>query len=440
MDSSLRKLYILGICGRLTGSIAIFAKKKGIEVRGCDWRKNPPVAPMLEEQGIEISLGYNFSDIENFAPDLILIGTTHIRGEAIVEQILASGIRYISAAAFIGEYILRDKWVLGVSGTHGKTTTASMLAHILKEAGKQPSYLIGGVAESLGTSFHFTDASPYFVIEADEYKTSFWDPRPKFVHYRPKTLIINNVEEDHNSVYANLEAIEAAFHSCTLLVPSNGLLVFPANSESVKSIEARGIHCAAKKFGSEGYTGKALKEDFSKFTVLIDGKESAEVEWSMLGQHNMNNGLAAIAAAEHVGVDTFTAAKALSCFRGAADRLTKIGTSNGISIWRDYGYHPTSVTATLKALRQHVGPKARIVAGIPLHWQLNWGPLYRDGLINASTYVDAVVLYANRDKVAGYPAEQFAEFMRPKVQSTRDPAEFEKLLFEQAEPGTHTGT
>ncbi len=366
-------IHILGICGTFMGGIAVLAKDAGHTVTGCDANVYPPMSTQLEAQGIKLIEGFDPSQTE-LNPDIYVIGNVVSRGNPLMEEILNKGLPYISGPQWLAENILHpqgepSKWVLAVAGTHGKTTTSSMLAWILEHAGLAPGFLIGGVPQNFSVSARLPQTpkqdakstSPFFVIEADEYDTAFFDKRSKFVHYGPRTAILNNLEFDHADIFADLHAIETQFHHLVRTVPQQGLVVANGKEESLKRVIGRGCWTPVEHFGSnDGWQGGEADPDGS-FDVMLNGKVVGRVEWELLGDHNRMNALAALAAARHVGVSVEVGIAALGLFQNVKRRMELRGIEKGISVYDDFAHHPTAITTTVAGLRAKVG-KARILA------------------------------------------------------------------------------
>ncbi|NBX00332.1 MAG: UDP-N-acetylmuramate:L-alanyl-gamma-D-glutamyl-meso-diaminopimelate ligase, partial [Methylophilaceae bacterium] len=366
-------IHILGICGTFMGGIAVLAKDAGHTVTGCDANVYPPMSTQLEAQGIKLIEGFDPSQTE-LNPDIYVIGNVVSRGNPLMEEILNKGLPYISGPQWLAENILHpqgepSKWVLAVAGTHGKTTTSSMLAWILEHAGLAPGFLIGGVPQNFSVSARLPQkpkqdvksTSPFFVIEADEYDTAFFDKRSKFVHYGPRTAILNNLEFDHADIFADLHAIETQFHHLVRTVPQQGLVVANGKEESLKRVIDRGCWTPVEHFGSsDGWQGGEADPDGS-FDVMLNGKVVGRLEWELLGEHNRMNALAALAAARHVGVAVEVGIAALGLFQNVKRRMELRGIERGVSVYDDFAHHPTAITTTLAGLRAKVG-KARILA------------------------------------------------------------------------------
>ncbi|WP_455208319.1 UDP-N-acetylmuramate:L-alanyl-gamma-D-glutamyl-meso-diaminopimelate ligase [Kaarinaea lacus] len=355
-------VHILGICGTFMGGIALLARELGYTVSGSDANVYPPMSTQLENAGITLS---NLDDTAQFepAPDLVVIGNALSRGKPAVEWVLNKNLSYTSGPEFLANYLLKDRWVLAVSGTHGKTTTSSMLAWILEYAGLKPGFLIGGIPENFGMSARSGEA-PFFVVEADEYDTAFFDKRSKFVHYRPRTLILNNLEYDHADIFPDLDAIKRQFHHLIRTVPGNGLIVAPIADDNLADVLQMGCWTPVEYMGDSKdchWQIKNLSQDASQFDVYIDGERAGTVNWNLQGLHNVNNAVMAIAAARHAGVPAKHAIEAMGQFQNVKRRMEVIGTVNDITIYDDFAHHPTAIELTLGGLRNKVG-KARIIA------------------------------------------------------------------------------
>ena len=349
-----KHIHILGICGTFMGGIAAIAKQAGYRVTGCDANVYPPMSMQLEAQGIALTEGFGVGQLE-LRPDVFVIGNVVSRGNPLMEEILNLNLPYVSGPQWLADTLLRDKWVLGVAGTHGKTSTSSMLAWILEHAGLNPGFLIGGVPQNFGVSARLTD-SAFFVIEADEYDTAFFDKRSKFVHYRPRTAILNNLEFDHADIFPDLASIETQFHHLVRTVPGNGLVVCNGREESLRRVLQRGCWTPVEMFGSgEGWNIDANDR------VVLNGVSQGTLEWDLLGEHNRMNALAALAAARHAGVPLAQGLAALSEFKNVKRRMEVRGTVNGITVYDDFAHHPTAIDTTIAGLHRKVG-SARILA------------------------------------------------------------------------------
>lgn len=357
-------IHILGIGGSFMAGVAMLARELGHTITGSDAKIYPPASTQLADAGIDVFAGYDTSNLQP-APDLVIIGNALSRGNVEVEAVLDAGLAYTSGAQWVAENILRDRWVLAVAGTHGKTTTTSMLAWILEQAGHNPGFLIGGVPENFGVSARLGDA-PFFVIEADEYDTAFFDKRSKFVHYRPRTAVLNNLEFDHADIFPDLGAIQTQFHHLVRMVPASGRIVVNGNDDNLRALLNMGCWTTVERFNvSDGWSSALESEDGSAFSVLFKAKQKGVLHWNLIGQHNVDNALAAIVAASHAGVSVADAATALGDFRNVKRRLEVCGEANGITVYDDFAHHPTAICATLQALRSRVG-KERIFAVMEL--------------------------------------------------------------------------
>ena len=373
-------IHILGICGTFMGGLAVLAKAAGHRVTGCDQNVYPPMSTQLETQGIELITGFGVEQTA-LAPDLYVIGNVVSRGNPLMEEILNRGLPYTSGPQWIGEHILQQRWVLAVAGTHGKTTTASMLAWILEDAGYAPGFLIGGVplnfcisARLSGTASDCAQPSPFFVIEADEYDTAFFDKRSKFVHYHAKTAILNNLEYDHADIFPDLGAIETQFHHLVRTVPGIGRIVVNAREEALQAVMVRGCWSELEWFGvvddgegegegeGNGAGGWSLMTHADdSFDVSFNGQPQGTVRWRLGGEHNRMNALAAIAAARHVGVPPAQAIASLAQFDNVKRRMELRGTVDGVAVYDDFAHHPTAIATTIAGLRKQVG-NSRILA------------------------------------------------------------------------------
>ncbi len=366
-------IHILGICGTFMGGIAAIARQAGHRVTGCDSNVYPPMSAQLEAQGIELIEGYSPDQLQQYKPlpDLFVIGNVISRGNPLLETILNQGLPYTSGPQWLGEQVLAGRHVLAVAGTHGKTTTSAMLAWILEFNGLKPGYLIGGVPLNFSVSARLGD-SRYFVIEADEYDTAFFDKRSKFVHYRPRTALLNNLEFDHADIFADLAAIETQFHHLVRTIPGDGLLVVNGVEQSLDRVLERGSWSPVARFGMQESMAKStalqwslIPKEGDDFLVVHDGVEAATVRWAqdsgVMGRHNQLNALAAIASAHHIGITPTNAALALGTFKNVKRRLEIVGRCNGITVYDDFAHHPTAISTTVDGLRRRVGA-ARILA------------------------------------------------------------------------------
>lgn len=391
-------IHILGICGTFMGGLGLLAREAGLEVSGSDDHVYPPMSTQLAAQGIELKQGYRPEHLEP-APDLVVVGNALSRGNPAVESMLDRGLRYTSGPQWLSEQVLQTRWVLAVAGTHGKTSTAAMLAWILEYAGLKPGFLIGGVPANFGVSARLGD-TPFFVIEADEYDTAFFDKRSKFVHYRPRTLVLNNLEYDHADIFPDLAAIQRQFHHLIRTVPGNGLIVTNAEDANLSDVLDKGcwtpVQTASVGVFPAQWQIAGASADGSRFEVTLDGRRQGTVQWSHWGAHNMHNALSAIAAARHAGVPVEQAIAALGEFRGVKRRMEVRGQVGGVSVYDDFAHHPTAIAGTLAALRQRVGG-ARILAVLePRSNTMRMG-VHRDSLPASLRAADRVWLYRPAD-------------------------------------------
>lgn len=349
-------VHILGICGTFMGGIAAIAKSLGYKVTGSDRNVYPPMSTQLEQLGITLSEGYDPAQFEP-APDIVIIGNAMARGNPAVEFVLDRNLPYTSGPQWLLDHLLKDRWVLAVAGTHGKTSTTSMLAWILEATGLSPGFLIGGVPENFGISARIGQ-SPFFVIEADEYDSAFFDKRSKFVHYRPRTLVLNNLEFDHADIFEDLQAIKKQFHHLVRTVPSNGLVLSKAAEANMESMLEMGCWSEQQFIGNASkatWQAQPIKSDCSEFSVTHKGRMIGTVQWELIGEHNMDNALMAIAAAHHAGIGLDDAISALASFKNVKRRMEIKGVVNGVTIYDDFAHHPTAIKTTIDGLRNKVG-------------------------------------------------------------------------------------
>ncbi|MEP9320679.1 UDP-N-acetylmuramate:L-alanyl-gamma-D-glutamyl-meso-diaminopimelate ligase [Pseudomonas sp. LABIM340] len=385
-------IHILGICGTFMGSLAVLAKELGHRVTGSDANVYPPMSTQLQAQGIELMQGYDPAHLEP-APDLVVVGNALSRGNPAVEYVLNKGLPYVSGPQWLADHVLQDRWVLAAAGTHGKTTTSSMLAWVLEHAGMSPGFLIGGVPQNFGVSARL-GGTPFFVVEADEYDSAFFDKRSKFVHYHPRTAILNNLEFDHADIFPDLAAIERQFHHLVRTIPGEGLVIHPTSETALKRVIDMGCWTPVQTTGEGGqWQARLLSEDGSHFEVLFDGKAQGTVDWELTGQHNVANALACLAAARHVGVVPELGCAALSAFKSVKRRMEKVAEVKGVTIYDDFAHHPTAIATTLDGLRKRVGD-ARVIAVVePRSNSMKLGA-HRDGLPESVVQADNVFWYA----------------------------------------------
>ncbi|MDU9399628.1 UDP-N-acetylmuramate:L-alanyl-gamma-D-glutamyl-meso-diaminopimelate ligase [Pseudomonas sp. zfem003] len=385
-------IHILGICGTFMGSLAVLAKELGHRVTGSDANVYPPMSTQLEAQGIELMQGYDPAHLEP-APDLVVIGNALSRGNPAVEHVLNKGLPYVSGPQWLADHVLQGRWVMAVAGTHGKTTTTSMLAWVLEYAGMSPGFLIGGVPQNFGVSARL-GGTPFFVVEADEYDSAFFDKRSKFVHYRPRTAILNNLEFDHADIFPDLAAIERQFHHLVRTIPGEGLIIHPTAESALVRVLGMGCWTPVQTTGEGGqWQARLLSEDGSRFEVLFEGQVAGTVDWSLTGQHNVANALATLAAARHVGVVPELGVAALSAFQSVKRRMEKVAEVRGVTVYDDFAHHPTAIATTLDGLRKRVGDAPVIAVIEPRSNSMKLGA-HRDGLPESVKLADQVFWYA----------------------------------------------
>ncbi|RUT64557.1 UDP-N-acetylmuramate:L-alanyl-gamma-D-glutamyl-meso-diaminopimelate ligase (plasmid) [Morganella morganii] len=427
-------IHILGICGTFMGSLAILARAQGHKVTGSDQNVYPPMSDLLTEQGIELIQGYDPAQLTP-CPDIVVIGNAMKRGNPCVEAVLNQGIPYTSGPQWLHDHVLPERWVLAVAGTHGKTTTAGMLAWILEDCGYQPGFLIGGVPGNFDVSATLGN-SPFFVIEADEYDCAFFDKRSKFVHYSPRTLLLNNLEFDHADIFENLAAIEKQFHHLVRVVPGDGKIIAPAQDANLKQVLGMGCWSEQEYTGDNArWQAEKVTNDCGEFDVRYDGEISGRVTWGLVGEHNMQNALMAVAGAHHVGVPVGEACRALGKFINARRRLELRGEVNGISIYDDFAHHPTAILATLQALRSKVGGTARILVVLePRSNTMKMG-ISKDDIAPALGRADEVFIF----QPANIPwlVSEITERCVQPAYWTGDLDALTSMVAEHAQPGDH---
>ncbi len=384
------KIHILGICGKFMAGIATIAQQKGFCVTGADINFVEPYASMLRAMGIHLTQGYEADSLPDEI-DYVVIGNALSRGCPVIERIVDDNIPYYSGPGWLFDHVLKERWVIGVSGTHGKTTTTSMVAWILEKAGFNPGFLIGGNPHNFESSARYT-ASNFFVIEADEYDTAFFDKRSKFMHYHPSTLIFNNLEFDHADIFNNLEEIKKQFSHLLKIVPGRGLIIAPIGDQNVTSVLAGGCHTPVETFGNQAaWSARHLVLDGSEFEVYFKQKFVGVVKWDLVGDHNVHNALAAIAAAHHVGITIDTCLQALCQFQGVQRRLELKGQAKGVTVYDDFAHHPTAIATTISALRRRVG-KGRIFAVVEFGSNTMRSGYHTESLPAAFEEADAAIL------------------------------------------------
>lgn len=389
-------IHILGICGTFMGGIAAIAKELGYRVSGCDANVYPPMSTQLAELGIELMQGYSTEHLQD-EPDIVIIGNAMSRGNALVEYVLDRNIPYTSGPQWLLENVLKDKWVVAVSGTHGKTTTSSMISWILQYGKLAPGFLIGGVPQNFDCSARLGD-TPFFVIEADEYDTAFFDKRSKFVHYQPRTLVMNNMEFDHADIFDNLSDIQKQFHHLIRIVPSNGLILANGDDNNITDTLAKGcwtpVQSTSLIDAKNGWFAQKLKADGSIFKVFFQEEEQGTVQWNLIGDFNIENALMAIAASRHVGVPSYVAIEALNEFINTKRRMELRGVINNIAVYDDFAHHPTAITKTLAGLRAHVG-SAKVIAVLEPRSNTMKSGIHKDTLAKSLSDADEVFVFAD---------------------------------------------
>lgn len=390
-------IHILGICGTFMGGLALLARSLGHEVSGSDAGVYPPMSTQLEEAGIKLMEGYEPKHLQP-VPDCVVVGNAMSRGNPAVEYMLEQGLRYTSGPQWLAEHVLHGRWVLAVAGTHGKTSTASLLAWILEDAGMDPGFLIGGVPRNFGISARL-GGTPFFVVEADEYDTAFFDKRSKFVHYCPRTLILNNLEFDHADIFDDLAMIQRQFHHLVRTVPGNGLIIAPEQDQAISQVLDMGCWTPVERFSDQGdsqWHGVNSNPENSKFDIQIGSEKVGSVYWELHGQHNLNNALAAVAAARHAGVPPAVAIQALGSFKNVKRRMELRGEVAGITVYDDFAHHPTAIATTLDGLRARVGDERIIAVLEPRSNTMRMG-VHADQLAASLAVADRLIVYAPSD-------------------------------------------
>lgn len=422
-------LHILGICGTFMGGLAALASAAGYRVTGCDTGVYPPMSDQLRALGIELVEGYDADQLA-LSPDIWVIGNVVSRGNPLMEAILDQGGRYTSGPQWLCDNLLSEKWVLAVAGTHGKTTTSAMLAWILEAAGMNPGFLIGGVPRNFDLSARLTD-SPFFVIEADEYDTAFFDKRSKFLHYRAKTAILNNLEFDHADIFDDLASIERQFHHFVRTLRRSGRLIVRAKDEPLARVVDKGVWTPVEYFGAPGAWEASEPTDDGSFLMLRNGKPLGRVLWDLQGEHNRLNALAAVAAASHAGVPPAQAIEGLAGFRSVKRRMELRGVVRDVSVYDDFAHHPTAIRTTLEGLRRKVGP-ARIVAILEPRSNTMKQGVMKAALPASVAAADRVFVY-NGD--LGWDAAEVFAVLGPKARCIADLDELVEAVGEHALPG-----
>ena len=421
------------------GGVAAIAREAGHRVTGSDRNVYPPMSTQLESLGIELIEGYEAGQLD-LRPDVVVVGNVMTRGQPVIEALLDRGMPYASGPEWLAREVLRDRWVLAVAGTHGKTTTTSMLAWILERAGLEPGFLIGGVPADFGTSARLGRGS-FFVIEADEYDTAFFDKRAKFVHYRPRTAILNNLEYDHADIYPDVASIQRQFHHLVRTVPGSGRIVWNAGDARLRETLAMGCWTPREGFSREAladahWTARpaAGASDYSSFEVLENGRPRGTVRWGLMGAHNMENALGAIAAARHAGVIVESAIESLGAFQGVARRMQLRGEVDGIRVYDDFAHHPTAIATTVEGLRRHIGASRIIAVFEPRSNTMRMG-VHREMLAGALSAADEVWLYLPED--LGWDAMPVLDALGGRGHGRSDVDVLAKDLARSLRPGDH---
>jgi len=428
-------IHILGICGTFMGGVAVLARQAGHKVTGSDANVYPPMSTQLEAQGIDLMQGFKAEHLRG--QDQVVVGNVMSRGNEAIEHVLNKNMRYTSGPQWLAENVLKDKWVLAVAGTHGKTTTSSILAWILEYAGLKPGFLIGGVPANFGISARLGEGS-FFVVEADEYDTAFFDKRSKFVHYHPRTTILNNLEFDHADIFEDLNAIKKQFHHLVRTVPSEGLIVYNGDDENVQDVLQKG--CWSERAGFTSKAGKKpwkianVSADGRRFDVLFNNENQGTVKGNLLGPHNRMNALAAIIAAQHVGVPVALSIEALKEFKGIKRRMEVAGEVNNKTVYDDFAHHPTAITETLQGLRDAVGT-AKIWAVLePRSNTMRMG-VHKKQLAPALKLADEVVLFQPAD--VDWDMQSVVDEVTSPAVLMRSIDDVVSLLAKQSQPGDH---
>ncbi|MEN8174553.1 MAG: UDP-N-acetylmuramate:L-alanyl-gamma-D-glutamyl-meso-diaminopimelate ligase [Pseudomonadota bacterium] len=426
-------LHILGICGTFMGGIALLARAAGHKVTGSDADIYPPMSTQLQAAGIGILEGYEPEHLQP-APDVVVVGNAMTRGNPAVEYLLDEGLPYTSGPQWLSENVLAGQWVVAVAGTHGKTTTAAMLAWILDEGGLNPGFLVGGIPNNFDLSAR-AGGGGFFVVEADEYDTAFFDKRSKFVHYRPRTAILNNLEFDHADIFDDLAQIQRQFHHLVRIVPGSGLVIAPADDAALKQVLEMGLWSPLETLGPRGqWRAEALQPDGGAFRVLLEDTPLGEVHWALGGEHNMRNALAAIAAARHLGVPPAAAVETLCRFENVKRRMELRGEVDGVRVYDDFAHHPTAIRSTLEGLRHHVG-KERILAVLePRSNTMRMG-IHAERLPASLAAADRSLIYAPQN--LGWDARALFAEMRDEVDILPSTEAIVLWLRQNAHKGDH---
>lgn len=428
-----KHIHILGVCGTFMGGIAAIAKELGFRVSGSDANVYPPMSTQLEALGIELKSGYLPEHLAD-EPDLVIVGNAMSRGNPMVEYVLERNIPYTSGPQWLQDNVLQQRWVLAVSGTHGKTTTSSMLTWILEYAKLTPGFLIGGVPQNFDKSARLGNA-PFFVIEADEYDTAFFDKRSKFVHYRPRTLVINNLEFDHADIFDSIKDIQRQFHHLIRMVPGNGLILAPDNETYIQETLEQGLWTETEfSRSSQGWQANKIHGDGSAFEVFFNSEKQGEVHWSLLGDFNIDNALMAIGAARHAGVPVSVSCEALAGFINTKRRQELLGSPNDIHVYDDFAHHPTAITKTLNAMRSHIGDKRLIAVLEPRSNTMKAG-VHKDTLAQAFTDADRVFIF--KDSSFDWSVDEVCEQISNSASAHDDIDELLAAVSDYAQSGDH---
>lgn len=441
--ATMKHIHIIGIGGTFMGGIAAIAKEAGYRVTGCDARMYPPMSTQLAALGIDVVEGFEAAQLDDYSADVYVIGNVARRGLPVIEAILNRNLPYTSGPQWLAEQVLRQHWVLAVAGTHGKTTTASMLAWVLEDAGLAPGFLIGGIPQNFAVSARLPQqpkadspakgVSPFFVIEADEYDTAFFDKRSKFVHYHPRTCVLNNLEYDHADIFPNLAAIQTQFHHLVRTIPGEGLVVSNGRCAALNDVLSMGCWTPVARFGDEADWQVGEVDAQGGFDVLWQGRSVGHVAWDLLGSHNRLNALAVIAAARHVGVDIAAACAALGRFKNVKRRMEIKGQVYGVTVYDDFAHHPTAIATTIDGLRQKVG-KARILAVLePRSNTMKLGVM-KAALPRSLTGADQVFCYAGG---VDWDVQTALSPLGDKVYVERDFARLVQQIIAAARSGDH---
>ncbi|HHC72666.1 MAG TPA: UDP-N-acetylmuramate:L-alanyl-gamma-D-glutamyl-meso-diaminopimelate ligase [Thiotrichales bacterium] len=429
-------IHILGICGTFMGGVALLARALGHRVTGSDANVYPPMSTQLEAAGISLMEGYDPRHLRP-APDCVVIGNALSRGNPAVEEVLNRGLTYLSGPEWLARHLLPGRQVLAVAGTHGKTTTASMLAWILEHAGLSPGFLIGGVPLDFGVSASLGEGTP-FVVEADEYDTAFFDKRSKFVHYLPRIAVLNNLEFDHADIFPDLAAIRRQFHHLVRTIPGEGRILVNGADAELERVLAMGCWTPVERFGlhggGHGWEVEPLLADGSRFRLYRDGAPLGETEWALIGKHNLLNGVAAVSAAAAAGVEGAVALQALSRFHPPRRRLELRGEENGIAVYDDFAHHPTAIAATLEAMRMRIGDAPLVAVLEPRSNTMRLG-VHADRLASALAAADRVELYVP-PSLDWDPSAALAP-MGERARAADDIDLLVRTLAEELSPGSH---